>query len=66
MRKIIPVPFDVFQMDMIHEAKALKIMGNDFANCTHIRIPVPILSLVRRNVLVESYEVGTFSSCVPL
>jgi hypothetical protein len=27
---------------------------------------VPILSLVRRNVLVESYEVGTFSSCVPL
>lgn len=48
----------VQQMDMIHEAKCLKRFHKDFSSVTSIRIPVPIKSLVSRNILVESYEDG--------
>ncbi|KAK7482603.1 hypothetical protein BaRGS_00026204 [Batillaria attramentaria] len=48
----------VKQMDMIHEAKCLERFHDDFSHVTSIRIPVPIKSLVSRDVLVESFEDG--------
>nr|KAG5696241.1 hypothetical protein BaRGS_019943 [Batillaria attramentaria] len=48
----------VKQMDMIHEAKCLERFHDDFSHVTSIRIPVPIKSLVSRDVLVESFEVS--------
>ncbi|KAK7096681.1 hypothetical protein V1264_003757 [Littorina saxatilis] len=46
------------QMDMIHEARCLKRFYADFADVTSVRIPVPIMGLLRRNILVESFEDG--------
>ncbi|XP_076467700.1 putative aarF domain-containing protein kinase 2 [Babylonia areolata] len=46
------------QMDMIHEARCLKHFHADFIDVPSIRIPVPVMSLVRQNILVESYEEG--------
>ncbi|KAL8573382.1 hypothetical protein ACOMHN_032397 [Nucella lapillus] len=46
------------QMDMVHEARCLKRFHADFADMPCVRIPVPVMSLVRRNILVESFEEG--------
>ena len=58
------------QMDMIHEARCLKRFHADFADVMSVRIPVPVMSLVRRNILVESFEVGklwlSYSVCTDI
>ncbi|XP_005111035.1 uncharacterized aarF domain-containing protein kinase 2 [Aplysia californica] len=46
------------QLDMRHEARNLQRFTRNFHNVSSIRVPQPIPALVRRNILVETFEEG--------
>ncbi|CAL1549140.1 unnamed protein product [Lymnaea stagnalis] len=43
---------------MRHEYQSLQRFSNDFALCASIRVPQPVAALLRRDILVETFEEG--------
>ncbi|XP_059141822.1 uncharacterized aarF domain-containing protein kinase 2-like [Physella acuta] len=46
------------QLDMGYEYRCLEKFTSDFASCDNIRVPQPIKHLLRKNILVETFEEG--------
>ncbi|XP_071088204.1 uncharacterized aarF domain-containing protein kinase 2-like [Haliotis cracherodii] len=46
------------QMNMHHEARCLDRFAQDFLQQENIRVPCPLWPLVRKNILVETFEEG--------